>query len=177
MMAAMGFSSILTTTAAVLPKVLEAEAAFEQSKSLKRAANEQERLSNMQADAIEYSASENQKRMARNAQAELGHARVDAALSNTIQEGSTHQRELDLATRLQDDINAAANEQLSRANSVRQQGALDAWDLRNQARQSRAEGYGAVASGVGSLLSGLAKELGGQSGAGEKTAKDKAKAS
>ncbi len=159
----MGFSTVATvatTAAAVLPKVLEASAAQGQARALKQAASEQQRLAEQQAQAIERTASANQMRGSRNALAELGHARADAAFSHTAQEGSTYRRGADLATRLQDEINATAEEQLMRANSIRQQGAYDAWDLRNQARQSRAQAIGAVASGVGSLFSGAAAELG-----------------
>ncbi len=152
----MGFLTVASTAAAVLPKVLEAGASFSQSKALRRAASEQERVAGQQAAAIEGVASENQMRGSRNAAAQLGHARADAAVSNTLQDGSTHRRGVDLATRLQDEINATANEQLLRANSIRTQAAYDAWDLRNQSRQSRLMGIGAVASGVGSLLSGVA---------------------
>ncbi len=166
MLHAMGFTSVATvagtvaaTAAAVLPKVFEAEAAFEQSRSLRAAADEQQRLAERQAAAIEATASANQMRGSRNAIAELGRARVDAAVSNIAQDGSTYQRGVDLATRLQDEINATANEQLARANSMRSQAAYDAWDLRNQAKQSRAVGVGAVASGVGSLFSGIAGGL------------------
>ncbi len=120
---------------------------------------EQERLAAEQAEAIETVASQNQIRGSRNANAQLAHARVDAAVSNTVQEGSTYERGEDLASRLQDEINAAANEQLNRANHMRRQGAYDAWDLRNQSKQSRAQGFGAVASGVGSLLGGIATGL------------------
>ncbi len=163
MLRAMGFSTVATiaatTAAAVLPKVYEAKAARQQAAALNQAAAEQERLAAQQADAVEGTALENQRRGSRNAIAELGRARVDAAVSNTAQEGSTYQRGVDLATRLQDEINAAANEQLERANSMRLQGAYDAYDLRNQARQSRAASSAAVVSGVGSLFGGLAAGL------------------
>ncbi len=161
----MGFSTlatVATTAAAVIPRVYEASAASAQARALNAAANDQQRLANQQAQAIEDTASANQMRGSRNALARLGQARADAAVSNTAREGSTYRREADLATRLQDEINATANEQLTRANSIRQQGAYDAWDLRNQAEQSRAQARGAVASGVGSLFSGVASALGGR---------------
>ncbi len=167
MLRAMGFPAIATaiaTTASVLPKVFEAEAAFAQGKNLNLAAAAQQQLANQQAAAIEKTATQNQIRGSRNAHAELGHARVDAAASNTAQEGSTYMRGADLATRLQDEIDAAANEQLTRASQMRTQGAYDAWDLRNQARQSKAQGIGAIASGVGSLFSGIASGLSGGKG-------------
>ncbi len=169
MLRAMGFptaATVVATAASVLPKVLEAESAFAQGKNLNRAAAAQQQLANQQAAAIEKIATQNQIRGSRNANAELGHARVDAAASNTAQEGSTYLRGADLATRLQDEIDATANEQLTRANQMRTQGAYDAWDLRNQARQSKAQGIGAVASGVGSLFSGMASGLSGSNGKG-----------
>ncbi len=163
---AMGFSTVaavastaVSTAASVLPKVMEARGSYKQSDNLRRAADEQERLARRKAAAIEATAAANQSRGSRNALAELSRVRVDAAASNTVQEGSTYQRGVDMATRLQDEINAAANEQLERANSMRSQAAYDAWDLRNQANRSRVQGKAALVSGVGSLFSGVAAGL------------------
>ncbi len=164
MLRGMGFSTVATvatTAAAVVPKLIEADAASQQAKQQRLAAAEQARVAGAQADAIESTVNANQSRGSRNALATQGRARVDAAASNTAQEGSTYRRGLDLATRLQDEINATANEQLMRANSIRSQATYDAWDMRNQSRQSRAHAIGTAASGVGSLFSGIARGLGG----------------
>ncbi len=161
MLRAMGFSAIATTVAGVLPAVIEAETAREHEKYLRRTADEQEKLAAQQAAAVEGTASANQMRGSRNAHMQLGRVRVDAAASNTAQEGSTYKRGVDMATRLQDEISAAANEQLERANQMRRQAAYDAWDTRNQARQSRLNAIGAAASGLGSLLGGIAGGLSG----------------
>ncbi len=160
MLPAMGFSTALSTSANVIPSIFDAIGAFGQSKAQRKAAAEQKRLAAQQAAAIQGIASQNQMRGARNAHAREAQARVDAAVSNTMQDGSTYRRGVDLATRLQDEINAQANEQLNRADSIRRQGAYDAWDLRNQAKQSRFSGIGAAASGVGSLFGALATGLG-----------------
>ena len=160
MLRGMGFSTIATTVAGVLPKVIEARAASEHAKVLRRSADAQEEIAAEQAAAVEATASANQVRGSRNAHMALGRVRAGAAVSNTAQEGSTYARGADMATRLQDDINAAANEQLQRANQMRTQAAYEAWDMRNQARQSRMAARGAAASGLGSLIGGLAGGLG-----------------
>ncbi len=165
MICGMGFATIATTTAALLPKVLETHALTKQSKMLNKAANEQERLANRQAASIAGTAMENQRREARNAQAKLAHARVDAAASNLAEDGSTYKRELDLATRLQDEITNNANATLQQANTLQQQAAYNAWDTRNAARRSKMQAIGTAVSGVGSLFTSLAGSLngGGQS--------------
>ncbi len=169
MLRAMGFPTVATiaaTAAAVVPKIFEAKASFEQSEDQSQAADEQQYLANQQAEAYEETASANQRRGSRNAIAELAKNRVDAAASNTAQEGSTYLRGVDLATRLQDEIDANANELLTRANTIRRQGAYDAWDLRNQAKQSYTSGVGSAVSGVGSLFSSIATGLAGSAAAG-----------
>ncbi len=157
----MGFATTVNTAAGVLPKIIEAESAFNHAKLLRRSADAQWQLAGQQASAIEGIARTNQARGSRNAHMEQGRVRVDAAASNTAQEGSTYRRGVDMATRLQDDINAAANEQLERANQMRRQAAYDAWNTRNQAKQSRMSGIGAIASGLGSLIGGVATGLSG----------------
>ncbi len=166
MLQAMGFPTIatiaataVTTAAAVAPKIYEAKAAAKQAQALDQAADTQQKLADQQAAVVENTAMENQRRGNRNALAELASARVDAAASNTAQEGSTYVRGVDLATRLQDEINSAANEQLARADQIRRQGAYDAQDTRNQATQSRATRKAATVSGVGALFSGIARGL------------------
>ncbi len=166
-MRAMGFTTIATigsvasSVATALPKAFEAKASYEEAENLKLAANEKERIAARKAAAIDATSTANQIRASRNAHAELARVRTDAAVSNTLQEGSTYLRGVDMATRLQDEISSTANEQLERANTLRYQAAYDAWDLRNQARRSKLAGKAAVASGIGSLISGLTSSLGG----------------
>lgn len=158
----MGFTAIAataTTVASVLPKVMQTQALNQQSKSLKAAAQVQEQLANRQADAVVHTAQENQRRGARNAQAQLGAARADAAASNLAEDGTAHVRELDMATRLQDEITSNANSTLQQANTLRQQGRLDAWNTRNAARQAKVQAYGSGISAIGSLFSGIASGL------------------
>lgn len=159
----MGFATIATTTASILPKVLEAHALSQQGKMLNRAADEQEKLAGRQAAAIANTAMANQRREARNAQGQLAQARVDAAASNLAEDGSTYKREVDLATRLQDEITNNANATLQQANTLQQQAAYNAWDTRNAAKRSKMQALGSVVSGVGSLFSSLAGGLNGGS--------------
>lgn len=155
----MGFTTIAAAAAVALPKVLEANAYRQQSKNLNAAANEQRKLANRQADALTDVAMENQRRASRNAQAQMGGARVDAAASNLAGDGTAHVREVDMATRLQDEITNNANAALDQANSVRQQGAYNAWNTRNSARQAKLNAYGSGISAIGSLFGGLASGL------------------
>lgn len=157
----MGFATIATATASLLPKVLEAHALSQQSNMLNKAADEQEKLAGRQAASIANTAMENQRREARNAQNQIAQARVDAAASNLAEDGSAYKRELDLATRLQDEITHNANATLQQANTLQQQAAYNAWDTRNAAKRSKMQAWGSAASGVGSLFSSLAGGLNG----------------
>lgn len=137
----MGFATLATTAASVaanaLPNVLQAYALNKQSKSYNSIAEEQERLSNRQADLMEDAAVANQQRAARNATAQLAMARADAAASGLAAEGSARTRELDLATRLQDEINNQTDAALDEADHTRKQGAVHAWHARNYAAQAK----------------------------------------
>lgn len=151
----MGFTAIATTAAATLPKVLGAYGSYQQGKALDDIANRQETLANRQSAAMQSTAVANQQRAARNANAQSAHARADAAASNLAAEGSVTVRERDLATRLQDEITANANSALEQADNVRQQGALNAWQTRQEARKSRMQAFGQAASGIGSIFGNL----------------------
>ena len=144
----MGFTTL--TTAAVsaaanaLPHALQAYALNKQSKSYNSIAEEQERLSNRQANRMEDTAVANQQRASRNAAAQLAMARADAAVSNLATEGSAHTREQDLATRLQDEINHQADAALDEADHTRKQGAIHAWHARNYAAQAKTRSVSSI---------------------------------
>lgn len=159
MMSGMGFATAATTAASVIPAVFTAVTQRQESKTLKKAADIQEQMAGQQSSAMVDTAIRNQIRGERNANARLATARVDAAASNLADSGSVRVRERDLATRLQDEITANANITLQQANATLQQGMLNAWNTRNQARQAKA---GAIASGIGalgSLVGGIAGGL------------------
>ena len=157
----MGFSTSATiaTVAKALPDAFQAYALNKQSKSLNSIAHEQERLAAQQAAHMENAAVNNQQRGAKNAAAHLAAARADAAASHLAPEGSAHQREQDLATRLQDEINLQANAMLDKADQIRKQGALNAWNTRHAAAQAKIGSIGAGFSTIGSIFSGVAKQL------------------
>lgn len=155
--AVMGFTTtaILTTAAAVAGKAIQAKAEYDQGKALKSAADLQQRLNEQRAQDMTDTALDNQRRSQRNAHMELARARGDAARSNLAVDGSTLTRETDLATRLEDDINNRTNAALQEVNTLRSQSALDNWDLRNQARQSRIRSLGTAIGAAGSIFSGI----------------------
>ena len=154
----MGFptvATILTTAATVAGKAVEASAERKQARALEAAAEERRRLAENQAGAISRTAMENQRREQRNARMQLATARADSAASNLLTSGTSSVRELDLATRLEDDINNRTNAALQAANTIRSQGAYDAMDLRTQASQARMRGKGAWLGAAGGLFRGL----------------------
>lgn len=160
--ARMGFTTIATAVSAAastLPHIVEHSSLRRQANELDRVATQQQRLANRQADSLASTAQQNQQRSARNANEQMGAARMDAAVSNLADEGSTRMREVDMATRLQDDITNTANTSLRQAQSIREQGAYTAWNTRNAAARARNQARGALLSGVGSLFGSLASSL------------------
>lgn len=155
----MGFTTIATAAALALPKVMESVSLRQQSKQLSQAAQVQERMAHRQADSLTATAVANQQRSARNANSQMDKAAADAVASNLVADGSARVREMDLATRLQDEITNAANTSLQQANATREQGAFTAWNTRNTAARAKQQARGALLSGVGSLFGSLAGSL------------------
>lgn len=117
-------------------KTAQAIGEHEQGKAYRRAARATEQTAKNRADSIANTAMENQRREQRNAQMQMARARADAGASNLFSSGSVATRELDLATRLEDEINNRTDAALEEATRTRQQGRLDAWNLRQQARNA-----------------------------------------
>lgn len=158
----MGFTTLATaavTAAKVLPDAYQAYALNKQSKAYNNIAAAQERQAKRQAAQMEDTAVANQQRAARNAAARMAAARSDAAASNLATDGSAHMRELDLATRLQDEINLNANAALEEAGRTREQGKLQAWNTRNATAQAKMGAVGAGLSAMGGLFSGVSGAL------------------
>lgn len=154
----MGFTTaatILTTAATVAGKAMDASAERKQAREFNAAAEERRRLAENQAGAITRTAMENNRREQRNAQSAMASARADAAASGLSGSGTAAVRDLDLATRLEDDINNRTNAALQEANTARSQGAYDANDLRMQASQARLRSKGAWLGAAGGLFRGL----------------------
>ncbi len=123
-----------------------------QSKELNKIASAQEAAGLSQSDAMMVTARSNAQRAARNAEGELGAARLDTASSNIAGDGSSHLRDRDLATRLQDEINNNANSALQNADNVRNQALIDAANTRNDAYAAKTTANSAITSGLGSLF-------------------------
>lgn len=157
----MGFSTAILTAASVVPSLMQASAQRKESKMLTQAAEMQRILDEKQARSMTSVALENQIRSSRNDRMELAQARSDAGASNLLSEGSVVVREQDLATRLQDSITNAANEQLQQVNSLRQQSSLNYQNTRNSAARAS---YGAYSSLVGGVATGLSTLVRSSSG-------------
>ncbi len=155
----MGFANIATTAASVIPQIFSYSAQRQESKNLNRAAGVQERLARQQSDSIVNTTIRNQIRANRNANDEMASAHMEAVASNLADSGTARVRERDLATRLQDEINANANTTLQQAHTTLQQGLFNAWNTRNQAKQAKANAMATGIGAIGSLIGGIAKGL------------------
>lgn len=150
-------------------KTAQAVQEHEQGKAYRRAAQATEQNAKNRADSIAATAMENQRREQRNAQMQMARARADAAASNLLSAGSIAARETDLATRLEDEINSRTDAALDEATRTRQQGRLDAWNLRQQARNAHNGMLGTALEAVAGVASGGMKAFnafGGSAGAG-----------
>ena len=162
----------MSTAAAVAGKAVEAQAERKQAEEMKKAAAERLRIAGNQAGVITRTAMENQRREQRNAQMQMASARADAAASNISASGTAEVRHLDLATRLEDDINNRTNAALQEANTTLTQGAYDARDLQMQASQARLRSKGAWLGAAGGLFRGLSSvdwNAGSSGSSGSKT--------
>lgn len=154
MLGAMGFSTVAAAATAV-EKTVEAVGSYRQGKQLKQVAEMQAQNAENRAGAMVNTAMENHRREQRNAQMQTARARADAGANNLLREGSTLNRETDLATRLEDEITARSRAALQEADTVRLQGAMEAWDTRLQAKAAKHRALGSLlgagVSAVGAL--------------------------
>lgn len=150
----MGFTttSIISAVALAAGKAVEAHGAHQQSKQLKKAAAQQQAIANNQADSITNTALDNHRRAQKNARMRMAAAKADAAASNISPGGSVLKREIDMATRLEDEINNATSGALAEANTTRTQGAFDAWNTRTQAKAAKNRSLAAGIGGIGSAI-------------------------
>lgn len=156
-MDAMGFetAALISMASTGVSKAAQAYQEHEQSRDFRKAARATEQVSAAQSDAMARTAMDNSRREQRNAQMQMARARADAGASNLLSAGSAAQRELDLATRLEDEINNRTDAALEEASRIRRQGQLDAWNLRRQSRNARNNMLGsALEAGVNLLGAG-----------------------
>lgn len=158
----MGFATVAAAATAA-EKTVEAVASHQQGRQLKNVANIQELNAKNRADAMVNTAMENHRREQRNAQMQTAHARADAGANNLLREGSTLNRETDLATRLEDEITARSRAALQEAENVRLQGAMEAWDTRLQAKAAKRRAWASLL-GAGVGAAGAFASWGGSGG-------------
>lgn len=156
----MGFatSQVIGAAATAVDKTMEAVGGFQQSRELRRTADEQAKLAAAQAEKMTATALKNHQRGQRNAALQLSQARADAGAANTVREGSTLQRETDLATRLEDELTAQTTAALQDADNLRMQGAMEAWNLKQQASAAKTRAVGSLLGGAGGALNQLYKK-------------------
>ena len=156
----MGFStsSVITAVAMAAGKAIEAHGERQQSKQLQIAAKQQQELADNQADTITNTALDNHRRAQKNARMRMAAAKADASASNLLPTGSILRREVDMATRLEDEINNATAGALAEANNTRTQGSLTAWNTSMQAKAAKNRSMAAGIGGIGSVLGALTSE-------------------
>ncbi|MBQ8516799.1 MAG: hypothetical protein IJ498_04380 [Akkermansia sp.] len=152
----MGFASIISAAGALASGAVQASAQRQQSAAYREAADNQWKLAKRTAETITQTALENQRRSERNARMQLASARADSAAGNLLQEGSVVRRELDLATRLEDEITNSTNAALQDANDTRLQGWYDRRKLLQQAGTSENNSRVSLLSGAVGALGALA---------------------
>ena len=103
-----------------------------------------------EADLQKQTGMENAKRMQQDTTRQMGEARLDAAQSSLLREGSVPIREQALATRLQTRIQDEAAEAMRNAQSLYNRANMEQYTGRANARAQKA-------SAMGTLLSGFAQ--------------------
>lgn len=154
----MGFDPVtlgIAQAVTVGAKAAEAYQQHEQSKAYRQAAAATEIEARRRAESIRETAMENERRERRNMQMQLARARTDAGASNLLREGTAVARELDLATRLTDEINNRTDAALEEANTTMRQGEMDAWNLRVQSRNAHNSMIGTMLGATGNLTGDL----------------------
>ena len=157
----MGFASIITAAGALASGAIQSSAQRQQASSYRKAADSQWEVAKRTADVITNTALENQRRGMRNVGIQLAEARADAAAGNLLREGSVVRREMDLATRLEDEISNQTQTALQEANDTRLQGIYDRRNMLLQAgtarRNSRVSLLSGTVGALGTLTSGQSR--------------------
>lgn len=135
-----------------LGSLLSAYSQEQQSQQLANIADEQERMGREYSESAIRTATSNSQRAAKNAQSELARARLDSAASGLAFAGSAHVREIDLASRLEDDIKLQTDSALQKANQIRQQASLDAYNTNMSAQAAGTRAIGEMITGIGNIF-------------------------
>ncbi len=163
----MGFSTltpVLSLTSAVTKPIMKAAGNYQQANAYKaqakataQAGEAQARLMERDAAANDAIALQNNRMQQRNAQSEVSTVRADNADSNLISDGTGLNREIDMASRLQHEINIQTNDALRQSSNLRNQAAFTRWDANQQASNLKRSAHGYNVSAIGNLALATAK--------------------
>lgn len=143
--------------------IIKAANEFQQSQAFKAQAQAtgmvgeaQARLMENQASLNDAIAMDNDRMRRRNARNELSAVRVDNAASNLMSDGTGLSREIDMATRLEREINTQTDAALRQGHNLRSQAAYTRWDAGIQAQNLRRQAHGNKMSALGNLVGAVA---------------------
>lgn len=154
----MGFATI----AAAVTSAFKAYGDYQQAGALKaqakmtsQAGDAQAKLMERDAAANDAVALQNDRMQRRNARSELAAVRADNAVSNLMSDGTGLERETDMATRLEREINVQTDDALRRSSNMRAQAAYTRWDSDLTASSLRRQAHGSNISALGNLAGSL----------------------
>lgn len=124
-----------------------------QARATAQTGDVQARLMERDAVANDAIAMQNNRMQRRNAQSELAAVRSDNAVSNLISDGTGLEREMDMASRLEREINIRTDDALRQSSNMRNQAAYTRWDADLQASVLKRKAYGSKMSAIGNLVS------------------------
>lgn len=144
--------------------VIQAANDYQQSRAYKAQAHAtglageaQARILESQAARGKVIAMENDRMQRRNARSELSAVRADNAASNLLSDGTGFTRELDMATRLEHEINSQTDAALRQSSDLSNQAAYTRWDAGVQAQNLRRKARGSNLSALGNLVGSMAQ--------------------
>ncbi len=163
----MGFSTlkpILSLTNAITKPITDAAGNLQQAyaykaqaKATAQAGDAQARFMERDAAANDAVAMQNNRMMQRNSRSELSTVRTDNADSNLVSDGTGLSREIDMASRLQHEIDIQTNDALRQSSNMRTQAAYTRWDANQQASNLKRLAHGSNMSAIGNLALATAK--------------------
>lgn len=154
----MGFATIasaVTSAFRAYGDYQQAGALKAQAKVTSQAGDAQAKLLERDAAANDAVALQNDRMQRRNARSELAAVRADNAVSNLVADGTGLEREIDMATRLEREINVQTDDALRRSSNMRTQAAYTRWDSDMMASSLRRQAHGSNISALGNLASSL----------------------
>lgn len=154
----MGFATIasaVTSAFKAYGDYHQAGALKAQARATSQAGEAQAKLMERDAAANDAVALQNDRMQRRNARSELATVRTDNAVSNLAADGTGLEREMDMATRLEREINVQTDDALRRSSNMRAQAAYTRWDSDMMASSLRRQAHGSNVSALGNLASAV----------------------